>query len=68
MVKYYDCVCSNPVGADGICADCGRQNPPAPETSPLYPLVLSWDERQTLIYGSTTCSCGSGRSPEECCG
>lgn len=27
-----------------------------------------WDERQESIFGSTECICGSGVSPEECCG
>lgn len=28
----------------------------------------TWDERQIRIYGTVLCRCGSGRSPEECCG
>lgn len=28
----------------------------------------TWAERQVALYGHTECGCGSGLSPEECCG
>ena len=34
----------------------------------LWCRPYSWDDRQRLIYGSSQCRCGSGLSPEECCG
>jgi hypothetical protein len=28
----------------------------------------NWQQRQLAIYGTDQCRCGSGLSPEECCG
>jgi hypothetical protein len=45
-----------------------------PEAGLSYDDVVSlcdghnWSERQRKLYGSDQCSCGSGLSPEECCG
>ena len=65
------------------CPGCGQSMPPSMDVCPEcdsseqasessgaveQTAPDAWTARQVALYGSATCLCGSGLSPEECCG